>query len=72
MTLVEARNATLDLELEEASQMEVILGSVQACRRNVDWDLIPEQAEISLTDKRIWSTGGLLGRATSKMEVALH
>jgi hypothetical protein len=35
--------------------MEVILGLVQVYRRTADWDLIPEEAEISLPDQmRFW------------------
>jgi hypothetical protein len=38
MSLVEAQNAVLDLELEEARQMKVLLGLVQVLQRNVERD----------------------------------
>jgi hypothetical protein len=46
MTLVEARSAAQDLEIEESHRMEMILGLVHAYRRNLDWDLIPEETSL--------------------------
>jgi hypothetical protein len=43
------------LEVEEIRWMERILNSIQVCRRNIDWDLIPEETEVSLPDQmRFW------------------
>jgi hypothetical protein len=57
MTLVEARNAAIDLEIEEMWQTDVILGLVQVYPRNIDWDLIPneEEGDIPLAEQmRLW------------------
>jgi hypothetical protein len=44
-SLVEARNAAVDLEIAEMRRMELILGLVQVYPRNIDLDLIPEEEE---------------------------
>jgi hypothetical protein len=51
MTIVEARNETVGLDVEEAIQLERILNLVQVFRRNIGWDLIPEETEIPLADQ---------------------
>jgi hypothetical protein len=57
ISLADARNAAVDLEIEEMRRMEVILGFVQVYPRNIDWDLIPEEEEedIPLAEQmRLW------------------
>jgi hypothetical protein len=75
MTLVEARNAVVGLQVEESCQSERILNLVQVHRRHIYWDLIPEETEISLGDQmRILEQDEREninvehGRATSKTE----
>jgi hypothetical protein len=52
---VEARNAVVGLEVEEARQMERILNLVQVFRWNIDRDLISEETQSSLADQmRFW------------------
>jgi hypothetical protein len=57
MTLVEARNAAIDWDIEEMRRMDVVLMLVQVYPRNIDWDSIPEEedGDIPLADQmRVW------------------